>query len=371
MSLSPGMRRVPLKDRAAFNAVYAAEHVFKRSPRLKRAHARMHDRIVAGVRAQGPGRVFEVQRRPGLTPEQFRKEHLAKGIPVVIPNGAAEWPLMSKWSFDYFRDTYGEETIKLVQRDGLTDDDVRFEREYSEEIKFGDFLDNVLDGGRKYMRFSPLLEQFPDLLRDLDYGFFRRMIGPWWGQAFQLFIGGTTTITPFHNAMSPFFFTMVSGSKRWSLVPNQYLAVMNPPADTEQYNHSDVALDLSNDDEFPGIDSIDTFRADIETGDLLFVPSWMWHAVFNETPTIGIRCGFMQVREAIRQAPTLAGGRMLFGDPNIFRWLYYSYIKTDLPDRDDLLLTSRMFTNAGEEPGQVSRPERVPVAAGDPVRDQG
>ena len=363
MSLSPGMRRVPLRSRVAYNVVYASEHVFRRSPRVKRARARLHDTIVSGVRAQGPGRIFEVDRRPGLTPSEFRKEYLGRGLPVVIPGGAAEWPLMSTWSFDYFRDTYGDETIKLVQRDGLTDDDVRYEREFSEEILFRAFLDNVLEGGRKYMRFSPLLEQFPALLQDLDYGFFRRMIGPWWGQAFQLFIGGTTTITPFHNAMSPFFFTMVSGSKRWSLVPNQYLAIMNPPADTEQYNHSDVSLDLSNDEEFPGIGSIDTFQADIEAGDLLFVPSWMWHGVFNKTPTIGIRCGFMNVREALRQAPTLAAGRLLFGDPNIFRWLYYSYVKTDLPDRDDLLLTSRMFTNAAEEPRSVERPERVSTGA--------
>ena len=40
------------------------------------------------------------------------------------------------------------------------------------------------------MRFSPLLEKFPELLDDFDHDFFKRMSGNNWGLTYQLFMGG-------------------------------------------------------------------------------------------------------------------------------------------------------------------------------------
>ena len=127
-------------------------------------------------------------------------------------------------------------------------------REFSEEIQFGTFLDQVQNGGGKYMRFSPLLEKFPELLDDFDHAFFKRMSGNSWGITYQLFMGGIGTFTPMHNAMTSFFFVNICGRKRWELISNQYLAVMNPSADGFGYNHSKAQADMSNLVEFPGFE---------------------------------------------------------------------------------------------------------------------
>jgi hypothetical protein len=366
MQLLPGMRRIPARYRLAYNASFAAEHFLKRSTRVRALRQAAQDRIVANVRAGGPGRTITVERRTDLGPKEFRRSYLRKGIPVVLAGEAAAWPLMTRWGFGIFREKYGDETIKLVQREGLTDDDFVFDKEYSEEIRFADFLDLVRSGGRKYMRFSPLLEQFPELMRDFDHRFFTRMIGRTigarLGHSFQLFIGGTGTITPFHNAMTPFFFTAVDGTKRWSLIPNHYLAVLAPRADGFQYNHSEVALDLSNSDQYPGLESIEHLEAVLEPGDLLYVPSWMWHAVANESPAIGVRCGFMYLPGMIREGATLTFLRIFAGDPNVFKWLYYSYIKTDLPDRTDMLITPKWFN-----PDDVDDVDEVAADPKEPV----
>src|SRR6185369_3439023 len=148
------------------------------------------------------------------------------------------WPLSERWTFAEFDRRFGGETIKLIQRKGVAaDDEVVEGREFSEEIGFGAFLKQALEGGQKYMRFSPLFERFPELLSDFDHSYFRGMVGNSLGMSFQCFIGGRGTFTPLHNAITPFFFLNVRGSKRWALIPNHYLAVLNPSADGFGYNH--------------------------------------------------------------------------------------------------------------------------------------
>ncbi len=194
------------------------------------------------------------------------------------------------------------------------------------------------------MRFSPLLEKFPELLHDFDHSFFKRMVDSRWAHAFQLFIGGEGSVTPFQDAITPFVFTNVVGTKRWTLIPNQFLAVLNPKADGYQYNHSEVAIDLSNADEYPGIDAIDRMEAITGPGDLLHVPSWMWHGVQNQAPTIGVRCAFVYLPGMVKESVTLPVVRVFAGrNPTIFEWLYYSYVKTDLPNRTKLLITPKWY----------------------------
>ena len=45
--------------------------------------------------------------------------------------------------------------------------------------------------------------------------------------------------------------------------------------------------------------------SDEQKGDILYLPSWMWHSVKNEAPTIGVRCGFVYIKGMLMEAPTL------------------------------------------------------------------
>jgi len=345
------MRQIPLGDRGKFSAAFFLEHYFPKSDLVREMKETTRERIVRHIQSGGKGKVIQVERVKHLSPEDFRKNYLSKGIPVLIEGGAKDWPLIERWTFDKLRERFGHETIKLVQRKGLSDDDFIDEREFSEEIGFGAFLDQVLNGGRKYMRFSPLLEKVPELLGDFDHTFFKRMIDNPFGTAFQLFIGGKGTFTPLHNAITPFFFLNVSGSKRWALIPSHYLAVLNPSADGFGYNHSEAELDFSNVDGFPGFDCIDRMEALMQSGDLLYVPSWMWHCVQNESPTIGVRCGFLYPQGMVQESLTLALIRLFAArNPTTLEWIYYSVFKTNLPERDRLLLTPRWWLRK-KQPG--------------------
>ena len=341
----PGMHRIPLRERATFDALFLLEHYFPNSQRIRDRKAASRRRATEHLRRHGAGEVHTVERLKEITPRDFRRRYLAKGVPVVIENGARNWPLATRWSFEQFRERYGEEDIKLVQRKGVAaDHEIISGREFSEEIKFNDFLDQVLNGGTKYMRFSPLLEKFPELLDDFDHDFFKHMCGNRFGLTYQLFMGATGTFTPLHNAMTGFFFVNVSGVKRWALIPNHYLPVLNPDADGFGYNHSKAEADLSNVADFPGVECIDRMEAVMQPGDVLYLPSWMWHSVKNEAPTIGVRCGFVYPQGMLREAFTLSFIRLFAArNPSTLQALYHVFFKSDLPERDQWLLTAKLI----------------------------
>jgi hypothetical protein len=339
------MKRLPARQRLLFDLLFLLEHYCPSSAWVRERKAALRAQAVEALRRQGPGVVRDVERIAGIAPSEFRRRYLAPGIPVIIANGAASWPLAAKWSFDNFRNTYGHEKIKLVQRKGVADDEeVVDQREYSEEVQFGAFLDQLLNGGRKYMRFSPLLEKFPELLDDFDHEFFRQMSGNGWGVTYQLFMGGAGTYTPLHNAMTSFFFVNVCGVKRWAMIPNHFISILNPAADGFGYNHSGAHMDFSNVEAYPGFECVDRFEALMQPGDVLYVPSWMWHCVRNEAPTIGVRCGFVYPRGMLVESPTLSFIRLFAArNPSTLEALYYVFFKTNLPERDKWLLTAKLI----------------------------
>jgi len=359
MQLPAEMRRLAASDRAVFTALFAVQHLLRNSRAVTEARDRARDRLVGRLEAGGPGRVVPVDRHDALDPGEFRRRYLRRGRPVVISGGVGRAAALEDLSFERLRQSHGAEMVKLVQKEGLTNEETRPDLEYSDVLPLSQVLDLVEAGDGEYLRFSPLLEQFPELLDHLDLASFRRLVSDRWGFAFQLFIGGPHSSTPFHNSTIPFLYTQVAGTKRWKLVPNHYMAAMDPPATRLQYSHSRAAVDLSNVDELPWIGHVDHFEAVLEPGDVLFVPSWMWHGVENLSATIGVRCGFMYPPGAVRASATLTFLRVAACDPGPLRWLWYSYVKTNLPQRDDLLLTSRMIRQAERRPEHQERGVRA------------
>lgn len=343
MTAVPATAQIPWRHRGMFNGAFFLEHYAPKNRWIQRRKAAARAHIVEHVCRQGTGTVSAVERRPDLTPEEFRRDYRAKGIPVIIENRAGSWPLATRWSFDSFRQRYGTQTIKLVQEEGAAGEHELVDgREFSEELPFGAFLDHVAQGGGKYMRFSPLVEQFPELLDDFDHEFFRSMAGNNWGLTYQLFVGGSGTTTPLHNDMTPFFYVNVCGIKRWTLIHNRYVAIMNPGPNGRSINHSKARLDFSNLDEFPGFDRIDRMEAVLQPGDVLYNPSWMWHWVRNDAATIGVRCGFIDLKDMLTHATTLI---RLFAarNPSALEALYYTFFKRNLADRDKWLLTTALI----------------------------
>jgi hypothetical protein len=58
-------------------------------------------------------RPIDAIRLQDITRERFREEYQKKNRPVVLRDALAEWPAFSKWSLDFFRESYGDAEVEV------------------------------------------------------------------------------------------------------------------------------------------------------------------------------------------------------------------------------------------------------------------
>ena len=104
----------------------------------------------------------------------------------------------------------------------------------------------------------------------------------------QLFFGGKNTGTSLHCAFNTNIFFNVKGEKHWVLIDPMYSDLIN----CQTSNNGLFAVSI--DDVFSTSESnpflkIPRNEVILKSGDLLFNPTWYWHAVKNKTDyTIGV-----------------------------------------------------------------------------------
>jgi hypothetical protein len=338
-------RPISIWNQSEFNAVFLLRHLIRHSKQLEHRQTQTRNRIGDLLKRQGPAPMREIARRRNLSPEEFRREYLWKGVPVVLEQAAAEWPSSRTWGLEALKSKYGDRTLRIIFQRGLTDHMPLGTREYAETIQFGEFLDDVqASRSKKYLRFSPILEEFPELREDLDLDYLTSLPDHSFGMTFQAFVGGKGTYTPLHNASTPFFFVNVAGVKRWALLSNDYLPVVDPHPSGFSYNHSDADLVCPDNTRYPGLDCVPRESAVLEPGDILYLPSWYWHSVQNESPTVGVRCGFLYPRSMVGESPLLALVRILGArEPSLLESIYYQFFKQNLQERTTLLTTPAIY----------------------------
>ena len=129
--------------------------------------------------------------------ETFFQEFLFRSRPVVIENGAANWPAMEKWTMEYLRGLYGGKNIhiKLTEdgefegvesgtlwegyRDNWIPESVRSQMQYPDlvvvrpataEMTFSQFLDFITSRNRThsaYLEYSSIPSHLPLLEQDI------------------------------------------------------------------------------------------------------------------------------------------------------------------------------------------------------------
>lgn len=344
---------ISLWDRFRFGFVYILLHVFRNSDFLQTKRKTIVNEIVEKLRAKRKseglekGRTIEIERvSKDFTPEQF-KEYVKKEIPVIISGGAEDWPCTKKWNLDYLEEKFGEESFLIVTRKGLlTDRDGRpeeFEREFVEKVKIKDFVEQAKNGGDKYMRFCPIMEEKDSLIDDFDLGWLRRMRQCLFGASYQTFIGGAGHRTPLHAGMTAFFFVMADGEKEWFAYPTAYFPILNMEPDGYGYQYTNFDIDNPDLEKYPGTDLLHRYRCHLKKGDILFLPAWYWHDVRNITESWGVSYRFMNIAGIFKGSLSMAFSRFFLSRPHFLKVVFYSFFKTNLFKRDEHLLTPRVF----------------------------
>jgi len=256
-----------------------------------------------------------VQRRHGLSIEEVYADHLSdRGEPVILTDAITAWPALSKWTFQFFRERYGEDLVFAVGGVAGTSKRVMKLRQFLDHVETpsqrpgGFWIDKVTGLPRPetaedtaaplrlyyydaFLRHAELLEDIkpaphciedwlallPDnvqkLLQGTRYHPRSLIIGP----------EGSKTHLHFDFLHSCGSLAQIVGSKR---------CILFSPADSDFLY--DRAVDPEDPDlqRFPLFEKAMAFCCTLNPGELLLIPRRWWHHVSSVQKSITFAYNF-------------------------------------------------------------------------------
>jgi len=243
----------------------------------------------------------EIDKREKLSRREFLHEYVLKNRPVVLKDAAQNWPALSKWTPEFFRQHYGEKKVPVFERKrAVTVKDSVLLRDYIDEITSSNYENRA-----KYLFSLKIPREFPDLLADLEPR--PSYWDPNWLDSKHLLpglpnfklrnitglemnMGGSGSPFPFlhyDDLWTQTFITQVHGRKAWLLYEPSQTPYMYPSGDADNISRipMDSDVDLS---QFPLIAQAKPVRFVLEEGEMLYgAPGW-WHTTRALTPSIAV-----------------------------------------------------------------------------------
>lgn len=259
-----------------------------------------------------PYQSFEVEElNHHMSREQFMDRCYQPALPKLFRGAAGQWNATKNWNVDFFMKNYGDDEIFINDNVGLSEDQF-------EKMNFASYIQQLKAGSRKYLRFSDVVNHHEELKDDVDRDWLNRYRLPLsWGDDLKMFMGAVDTKTNLHVGFSDFFFVQVSGVKTWTLFPPNNRIFLDPRTERTFHYYSKANPQQPNDPGFPLLKYAEKYVVTLRPGDVLWVPSFTWHYVENETETIGLRCGRSSLISAFRSSSILAALIFLATKPNI------------------------------------------------------
>ena len=224
------------------------------------------------------GSASSLIERVVLSPEQFRRDYLARHRPVVLAGLGARW--VEKWSLERIKQRFGDRPIE-ADTEAFYGDDRR-----KHTLPFADLIDSVLAGSRTYrLQLIDFFQRFPELQAELDADLYyepylRRKLF-----ANGLWIAPAGNLSDFHHDFRlDNFNVQIDGRKRFLLVaPDQY-----PFLYPWRFGLSPIdpfAPDLQR---FPAFARATVHEAVLEPGDVIYIPQYWWHRVWALAPSLNL-----------------------------------------------------------------------------------
>ncbi len=218
-----------------------------------------------------------IERRSGLTPQEFEEEYIKKRKPVIFTDLAKDWPATEKWTFDYFRDNYGDIEVPLYDnefrkggKDYLTP---------RKKMKFGDYLTLIENEPTELRMFLfNIFKPVPELANDIKTP---TITDGWMMSLPFMFFGGQGSKVDLHYDLdcASVYLTQFQRRKRVVLfAPEQSPYLYQHPFTVQ----SSVSVDNPNFDKHPALKRANGYEDVIVHGETLYMPSQFWHYMYYE-----------------------------------------------------------------------------------------
>ncbi len=222
-----------------------------------------------------------IERRVGLSGEEFLDRYFAPGRPVILVGDMAEWPALAKWSPDYLRERIGARMIDI--EDARTGNE-RLEAHQSAhraELPFDRFIDMAIrpgpgNGACMTTATSARNAEAIASLRD-DLACFDKLLDRAAAQPHgTTWIGPAGSAAPLRHDLTDHLFAQIVGRKRLKMVAAAEVAKI--------YNHDQVFSEIADLEDpridrerYPALDDMRIYDVTLSPGEALFVPIGWWH----------------------------------------------------------------------------------------------
>jgi hypothetical protein len=227
----------------------------------------------------------DVPRVKTITKKEFINNYFKPQKPVVIERYIEDWPAFQKWNLDYMKEIAGEKIVPLYD-----DRPVDYKDGFNEphaEMKMSEYVDLLKKEPTKYRIFLwNILKEIPQLQKDFKYPDFglKLMKGlP------MLFFGGTNSYTFMHYDidLANIFHFHFEGKKQCILFDqkqNDFLYKIPHSLITRE------DIDFANPDfeKWPALKHAKGYIANLEHGNILYMPEGWWHYMRYLTPGISM-----------------------------------------------------------------------------------
>ncbi|MFN8641300.1 MAG: cupin-like domain-containing protein [Candidatus Binatia bacterium] len=215
---------------------------------------------------------------------------LAAGDPSAAR--LADWPAMRKWSLDYFQREFGDRQRPVIREKDRSHYDVRGGLHY-ERIRFGDYCALLADERPHDLYLTVRVhEALPELFADIRQPVYTAN-APW--ARSRLWFGAPDTKGPLHRDLAENLYAQVRGRKRFLLLDRKLTRRVHRHAfHSGVPNYSPVDAEQPDLARFPRFRDAPLWAAELEAGDLLYIPSLWWHQARSLTTSIAVNLWWLR-----------------------------------------------------------------------------
>jgi hypothetical protein len=233
-------------------------------------------------RALAPGQAG-IERRSGMTSEEFLERYYAIGRPVILQGEMQDWPALTRWSPEYLQGLIGSVPVEYQGRRAASTEFERDKERHRSVMPFDAFIDCITGSGDSndayltaYNAASNLAALAP-LANDMDT-LDKFLVGDPTTLQGMPWIGPAGTVTSLHHDLTNNFIAQIVGRKRLKILPASEVGRLYN--DTHVFSRiADLDapdLDLTR---YPRLVGARLYDVVLEPGEILFMPLAWWHQV--------------------------------------------------------------------------------------------
>lgn len=230
-----------------------------------------------------------VEKKYGMSYDEFCKEHLFKSYPVVIGDASKDWPARTRFTPDFFREKYGQRKVKVQ----------------GQNFALGEFIDMMMTATEENPAPYPcklnIAHDYPELLPDVSPRYAYALPDRTTSKLLPAgFLGSADTLEIFFGSPGgqfPYmhydymglhaYINQLYGEKEFTVVPPDQTPYVYPDPKNQWMSLIDNQRN-PDPERFPLWKNATPVSFVVGPGETLFIPNGWWHTARSITPTISV-----------------------------------------------------------------------------------